>query len=148
MDLPNSICQQLASDQTYQFKVSFVGNEANADQALEFYSNADSADAPILDVYYNNVLSVRSFDPQFISGMQVYPNPASVNKCTLAFDSPFTGSVEVMNVLGKKVAEVKNNNYVETLLVDLPTLEAGMYFIIAKDAQAKVLYQQKWLLQN
>lgn len=148
MDLPNVICQQLASGQTYQFKVSFVGNEANADQAIEFYSNADSANAPILDVHYNNVLSVRSFDPQFISGMQVYPNPSVNNNFTLKFDLPFTGSVEVMNVLGKKVAEVKNNNYVETLQIDLPAIEAGMYFIIAKDANAKVLYQQKWLLQN
>ena len=148
MDLPQSICQQLVSNQTYQFRLSFPGNSAIANQTLEFYNDASGSNAPFLDLQYANPLSVKSASTKTNNTMVVYPNPSLNGNCSLRFSKPFLGKIEVYDLSGKKISETTVNETALTTELKAEHLNTGLYFIIAKDSKSETVYKEKLLIKK
>ena len=146
IDLPVSMVQQLVSNQTYQFRVGFVGN-GTTNQALEFYSDANSVNAPFLDLQYAIPLSINLLDKHESKQMSVYPNPVEHNICTVQFSNTFSGSIELMDLLGNKVYATTITDGVKAEL-KFPDLNNGMYILIANDHKTQKVFNEKMIIKK
>jgi lysophospholipase L1-like esterase len=146
IDLPASMAQQLVSNQTYQFRVGFVGN-GTTNQALEFYSDANAPNTPFLDLQYAIPLSVNSLNKQEEKQMSIYPNPAEHNTCMVQFSNTFSGSIELIDLLGNKVYAATLNDGVKAEL-KFPDLNNGMYILIANDNKTQKVFNEKMIIKK
>ncbi|MBN8703643.1 MAG: T9SS type A sorting domain-containing protein [Bacteroidetes bacterium] len=147
LDLPQSMAQQLTSNTQYQFKVGIVGNNSNANQALLFYSDSTSNNAPFIDIFYTTPLSINDNTLNNTSGLSIYPNPAASDLSVL-FTEDFSGSIELVDILGNKLTEVIVNTNSQQVNIKLPNIANGIYFILAKNRNTNKIITEKIVVEN
>jgi len=146
LDIPNSICQQLQSNETYQIKMYYNDNLLS-NQNVEFYASADSLNSPFLDIKYNSILGVNEIDESIKNKAVLFPNPLINQLLNINFSNKFEGNIVVYNSLGSKVHELSILNAQNTVELNLPFLESGIYFVIAKD-KSGIMHREKLIIQN
>lgn len=133
LDLPNSICQQLIANQTYQIKMYYTDNNLLSNQNVEFYNSSDSINSPFLDIKYNSILGVDEVGLSNSNAILVYPNPLVDQQMNISFNKKFEGRICLLNQLGSKVYETTISQEESKLSINLPKLENGIYFVIMQD---------------
>jgi hypothetical protein len=74
--------------------------------------------------------------------VKVYPNPTN-GQLTLSFEKPFSGSVRVMDLLGREVMPHKTLNNQKEYQMTLPNVVSGIYSLIISDENQALVFQEK-----
>ena len=112
---------------------SLPGSAINAIDDSINYSNMYQMRLGPLGVFTKNAIAQINCSqetailmPETDIGMEIYPNPASA-QLRVNFDGAVQ-NIEIFNVIGQKVQEIKVNNCTGTQLIDISSLSAGLYF--------------------
>jgi hypothetical protein len=145
LDLPQTVSQQITSNQTYQFRLGLDGTGNNA---LEFYSDMQTANAPFIDIKYTPVLSVIKQSLSINDApLLVFPNPIINNQCTVSFTKPFAGVLELYDVLGNNIKSYCYTDVITNTNIVLPTISKGIYFLRAKAIDGKLVLNKKVIVE-
>ncbi len=115
--------------------------------AFVSYYNADVTKRQILNVTQTNMINtgMNELKENPIGSVSVYPNPVTDN-ATINFNMNTASNVqvEVINVVGQKVATLANRNYAageHTVFFTTENLENGIYFVTVSSAEGKSTYR-------
>jgi len=147
LDLPNAICQQLLSNQTYQMKMYYNDNNTLNNQYMVFYATADTVNSPFLDIKYNSILGLNKIGLNSPSQSVLYPNPLIKQQLNIDFANKFEGNISLYNQLGSKVYETSILQVQNSVQLNLPILENGLYLVISKD-KSGLIYHEKLIIQK
>lgn len=114
-----------------------------------FYSVEDSANYSALAVFHAR-LGVESSDcetvlvsPLLDNSFSVYPNPAINTLNTVASFSANIKNIEIVNIVGKSVQEIKWNSTNGKMTFDITDLPKGIYFVRLINDKNIAVYTEK-----
>nr|WP_255396953.1 T9SS type A sorting domain-containing protein [Ulvibacter sp. MAR_2010_11] len=84
--------------------------------------------------------TLGSADFELESGLSIFPNPAS-EVITIASKNIALTSLEVVDILGKRIYSVSNLNSATTA-IDISALSKGMYFVIINNTVTKKIIKK------
>lgn len=116
---------------------------------IVFYSVTDSANYNALGVFHAR-LGVEEADcttalvsPSIDNSFAVYPNPAVNDLNVVASFSAHIETIEIINIVGKKMQEVKWNSASGKMNFDITSLPQGIYFVRLLNDKNIAVYTEK-----
>jgi len=98
------------------------------------------------------LFSVRAFaGGDDVKIFSLYPVPLKTNRLFVHFNltTPTVSSVELRNLIGKKIQEKKCHAEIHDLVFEDMNLNPnGIYIVLAKDAQGKVIEILKFIINK
>lgn len=127
----NSYIENANNPFTVYIKPDTVGSQGVSIFQYEFRDDVNRANVAEINVRWDvrNVTSLS--ESKLVNKISLGPNPAKVST-TISFAYPLTyanQSVQVFDLLGKMVKEVKLNRGVSTVKLNVEDLNSGIYFV-------------------